>query len=215
MGREFLEVFDEWASTYDHTVGGDDLEYREVFRGYPSILKEVSRRSYGHVMEFGTGTGNLTDFLLEAGYEVTAIEPSKAMREVANKKLKGKINILDGDFLDFPNSLSIDTIASTYAFHHLTDTEKETAIGKYQNILKAGGKIVFADTMFETKEEHDQAIKEAKLKGYMNLAKDLQTEYYTTIPILREILEKHHFSVRFTRLNSFVWILEAVRKDEG
>ena len=41
MGREFLHVFEEWANTYDDTVMGNDLEYREVFRNYESILQEV------------------------------------------------------------------------------------------------------------------------------------------------------------------------------
>ncbi|TCN26064.1 class I SAM-dependent methyltransferase [Mesobacillus foraminis] len=210
MGREFLNVFDEWASSYDSTVGGNTIEYQEVFRGYQSILETVAERSFGHVLEFGAGTGNLTDLLLRNGNKVTGIEPSPAMRKIAEGKLKGKMNLLDGDFLNYPDSLSFDTIVSTYAFHHLTDFEKNKAIAQYKVILKAGGRIVFADTMFQTKDDYNQAIKDAKLAGFPNLAKDLETEYYTTIPVLRELFEKNDYKVTFSRRNRYVWILEAV-----
>jgi putative AdoMet-dependent methyltransferase len=85
------------------------------------------------------------------------------------------------------------------------------AIEKYGKLLATGGKIVFADTMYESEEAYKRAIEDALSKGFINLATDLKTEYYTTIPILRAMLEKHGFEVRFDRCNDFVWILEAVK----
>jgi putative AdoMet-dependent methyltransferase len=209
MGREFLELFEQWADYYDDTVFGHDEEYKEVFHHYQLILDEVAKRSKGHVVEFGVGTGNLTSKLLSQGYEVTGIEPSPAMRKIALEKLAEQVQVLDGDFLHFPVSKTIDTFVSTYAFHHLTDEEKDQAIEKYGNLLSTGGKIVFADTMYESEEAYKRAIEDASSKGYLNLATDLKTEYYTTIPILKGILEKHGFQVRFDQCNDFVWILEA------
>lgn len=209
MGREFLELFEQWADYYDDTVYGHDEEYKEVFLHYNRILEEVVNRSKGHVVEFGVGTGNLTSKLLDQGLEVTGIEPSSAMRKIANEKLGERAQVLDGDFLNFPEVKSIDTFVSTYAFHHLTDTEKEQAIENYGKSLASGGKIVFADTMYESEEAYKRAISDALSKGFLNLATDLKTEYYTTIPILRVILEKHGFQVRFDQCNEFVWILEA------
>ncbi|MHC0035823.1 class I SAM-dependent DNA methyltransferase [Pseudoneobacillus sp. C159] len=209
MGREFLDLFEQWANYYDDTVFGRDEEYKEVFLHYDHILNEVTKRSFGHVVEFGVGTGNLTSKLLGQGLVVTGIEPSPAMRKLASEKLGERAQVLDGDFLDFPELNTINTFVSTYAFHHLTDLEKEQAIEKYGKLLASGGKIVFADTMYESEEAYKRAIEDASSKGFMNLATDLKTEYYTTIPILRAILEKHGFQVRFNRCNDFVWILEA------
>lgn len=211
MGREFIELFETWAASYDDTVAGADIEYREVFKGYQSILDQVADLSYGHVVEFGAGTGNLTEKLVSKGYIVTAIEPSQAMREIALKKLNEKVNILDGDFLAFPPIESIDTIVSTFAFHHLTDKEKAKAITKYAKLLKTGGKIIFADTMYLSDEKYKQAIEDAKSANYLALVKDLQTEYYSTIPYLQKILKKNGFNVTFYRCNDFVWIMNAVK----
>lgn len=131
------------------------------------------------------------------------------MREIAVGKLGNVTHIADGDFMDFPEPESVDSIVSTYAFHHLTDEEKEKAIASYGKLLNTGGKIVFADTMYQSKEAHEKAISDAKQAGFHNLANDLQTEYYTTIPFLESVLEKHGYSVNFERCNQFVWIMEA------
>jgi putative AdoMet-dependent methyltransferase len=212
MGREFLEIFEQWADSYDDTVVGHDLEYQKVFSKYDQILEAVANRSIGHVVEFGLGTGNLTKKLLANGLRVTGVEPSRSMRKIAEDKLNGEAKIVDGDFLHFPDIEKIDTFVSTYAFHHLTDDEKAAAVAKYGNLLSKGGKIVFADTMYESEEDYKNAIVKAIEEGFHNLANDLETEYYTTIPILKTILEKNNFSVSFTRCNNFVWLMEGVKQ---
>jgi putative AdoMet-dependent methyltransferase len=154
----------------------------------------------------------LTKKLLDKSLNVTGIEPSVPMRKIAKTKLGTKVKILDGDFLHFPEIISIDTIVSTYAFHHLTDKEKDEAIAKYGKLLSKGGRIVFADTMFESVEDYNNAIVKAREDGLHNLAKDLETEYYTTIPLLRTILEKSGFTVSFKRCNHFVWLMEGEKQ---
>jgi putative AdoMet-dependent methyltransferase len=212
LGLEFLDVFEQWANSYDESVGGQNREYKAVFAGYEQILEAVTERSMGHVMEFGVGTGNLTKKLLDKGLNVTGIEPSVPMRGIAEAKLGSKEIILDGDFLHFPDIIHVNTIVSTYAFHHLTDKEKNEAIAKYGKLLSKGGRIVFADTMFESVEDYTNAIVKAREEGFHNLAKDLETEYYTTIPILRTILERSGFTVGFKRCNDFVWLMEGEKQ---
>ncbi|MCM3002580.1 class I SAM-dependent methyltransferase [Priestia koreensis] len=213
MGREFLDIFEDWADKYDTSVTGHDEEYKEVFARYEDILQKVADLSVGNVLEFGVGTGNLTTKLLGNRLEVFGVEPSKPMRDLAVEKLGDSVSISDGDFLNFdlPNA-SVHTIVSTYAFHHLTDAEKDEAVRNYGNFLPVGGKIVFADTMFEDKKAYTDTIQQSKEKGYHNLAEDLQREYYTTIGVLRSILEKYDFDVEFTRFNHFVWVMNATKR---
>src|SRR5690606_32491020 len=127
-------------------------EYKEVFSHYENILQEVTDRSFGNVLEFGPGTGNLTEKLLKKGLNVTGVEPSPSMRQIAVNKLGDQAEIIDGDFLNFELNKQVDTIVSTYAFHHLTDKEKGDAIANYGKLLAPGGKIVFADTMYSSAE---------------------------------------------------------------
>ncbi|MCJ8009999.1 class I SAM-dependent DNA methyltransferase [Lederbergia wuyishanensis] len=212
MSTDFTSLFDEWSQSYDETVLGHDLEYNEVFRNYIHILEEVVNKSKGNIIEFGVGTGNLTELLVKSGKRVCGIEPSAGMRKVAKKKLP-EVKILQGDFLTFTHPFQfVDTIVSTYAFHHLTDEEKETAIRNYSSLLNGNGKIVFADTLFEDENAKSNMIRNAEVNHFNRLANDLRTEYYTTIPVMKELFEQNGFTVTFTQKNDFVWLMEATKQ---
>lgn len=212
MGREFLHVFEEWADEYDDCVAGNDPEYVDVFFKYDHILQEVANLCTGKVIEFGPGTGNLTEKLLSKGLSVIAVEPSETMRIIAEEKIhNSNVTFLDGDFFEFPSEEAIDTIVSTYAFHHLNAQEKRRAVKQYGNMLQIGGKIVFADTMFISENAHSTAIQEAEKKGFLRLADDLRTEYYPTVPFMETIFNENGFDVTMKRMNAFVWIVNAVK----
>ncbi|QHZ47849.1 class I SAM-dependent DNA methyltransferase [Bacillus sp. NSP9.1] len=212
MGREFISLFDHWADSYDDTVVGHDIQYQEVFRNYDGILDDVVRRSGERVLEFGPGTGNLTAKLLDAGKKVCAVEPSKAMRAIARGKLPKDTAILDGDFLDFPSvPFTPDTIVSSYAFHHLTNEEKQEAVRRYGKMLKKHGKIVFADTVFKDSEAFVSAVKQAKEKEFHQLAEDLETEHYPTLSEMETIFTSEQFRIAFQKHNDFVWVMEAAK----
>lgn len=212
MAKNFNDLFNEWSETYDQTVNGTDIEYKEVFSRYDEILSEVAKKSKGVIVEFGVGTGNLTEKLLNDENQVYGIEPSEGMRKVAKKK-HPELPLFEGDFLTFPlPEQTPDTIVSTYAFHHLTDEEKRKAIAQFNRILSPTGKIVFADTVFLSEEAKDAIIEEAQRNNFLRLVKDLQTEFYTTIPALEQMFEDNGFEVFFTQMNTFVWLIEAEKR---
>ncbi|WP_404451629.1 class I SAM-dependent methyltransferase [Virgibacillus necropolis] len=212
MGREFIGLFEEWADSYDDSVTGKDPQYAAVFLHYDKILDEVTKYSSGNVLEFGVGTGNLTQKLMENNHKVFGVEPSEAMRKIAAEKLP-ELPLYEGDFITFPSfDDSIDTIVSTYAFHHLTDSEKGEAIAKFANLLAEKGKVVFADTMFESSVAKEDIIGEADKKGYTDLIEDLNREYYPLNNTLQELFEKNHFHVTFKKMNEFVWLVIAEKK---
>lgn len=209
MGREFIELFNEWAGSYDDTVSGHDPEYKDVFANYDHILEVVANKASGHVVEFGIGTGNLSRLLLQKAEKVYGIEPSAEMRKIASEKISELI-VLDGDFLNFPKfEEDIHTIVSTYAFHHLTNEEKAEAIQKYAQLLPVGGKVVLADTIFESEEVRQSILVEAAKNRYFNLLNDLQTEYYTDLATIEGMLQNNGFNVRKQKLNKFVWLIDA------
>ncbi|MDQ0114761.1 class I SAM-dependent methyltransferase [Paenibacillus harenae] len=213
MGTEFNKLFDEWSEHYDRTVAGHDMQYREVFEGYEDILEAVAVRASGTVVEFGVGTGNLTEKLLARGLRVYGIEPSEGMRAQFGKRGLAA-TLMEGDFLHYPAIAEpIDTIVSTYAFHHLTDEEKGQAISQYAAWLGYGGRIIFADTAFQdeaARRSIELAVEEA---GFKELLKNLQSEYYTTLNVLTGMFEAHGFHVALSPMNRFVWLMEAVKTD--
>jgi len=211
MGREFVDIFDDWVHSYDASVSGKDPEYRDVFDKYEEILSAVADKSFGTIVEFGTGTGNLTAKLIDAGHSVIGIEPNEAMRKVTAKRFP-KLEIVDGDLLAFERPQKVDTFVSSYVFHHLKDTEKENALVTYASILPVGGKIVFADTVFVSEEAKQAQITKERARGFNNVADDLEREYYTTIPVLTQAFEKAGFDVQFEQMNDYVWLMDATKK---
>lgn len=212
MGREFIDIFDGWIDSYDASVAGKDPEYADVFEGYNEILADVAIQSFGTVLEFGTGTGNLTAKLVDNGLTVIGIEPNEAMRKFSSERFP-MLKIIDGDLLDFKiENLSIDTIVSSYVFHHLTDDEKGIALKKYAELLEENGKIIFADTMFITEDTKRAQIVKERSRGFHNVADDLEREYYTTVPVLMELFMTAGFEITSKQMNDYVWILNATKK---
>ena len=212
MGREFIDIFDEWIHLYDASVAGEDPEYRDVFEGYDEILNAVASKVIGTILEFGTGTGNLTGKLLDAGHQVIGIEPNTAMRRITAERFPS-IEVKDGDLIDFETgSITVDSIASSYVFHHLTDEEKGIALKRYAQLLPVHGKIVFADTAFITAEAKHAQIDKERARDFHNVADDLEREHYTTLPVLMKLFNEAGFDVRFDQLNDFAWLMDATKQ---
>lgn len=209
MGKEFLHIFDEWAEQYDASVSGQDPQYADVFKRYEEILEAVAIRVQGSVIEFGPGTGNLTKRVLEKGVEVVPVEPHDKMRELFQERFPN-LQVQEGDLLEFAvHGQHVDGFISSYVFHHLTDDEKGTALKKYATHLQAGGKVVFADTAFITEEAKQNQIDKEKARGFVAVAEDLEREYYTTIPVLENLFTEAGFTVTFTQMNDYVWLMDA------
>ncbi|ALV22010.1 MAG: class I SAM-dependent methyltransferase [Carnobacterium sp.] len=213
MGREFLEIFSDWSEDYDEFVEGKDPEYQEVFKNYDRILNELVSRSGNSIIEFGIGTGNLTLKLLAAGKTVFPIEPSREMREAAQKKLPTELEIIDGDLQKYPKpDRAIDTMVSSYVFHHLTDKEKALVLKDYALQLEENGKVVFADTMFKSKAAFFQKLNEAKKQNFYRLAEDLEREYYPIVSTVEQLFEEAGFDVDVQQMNDYVWIVTGTKK---
>ncbi len=98
------------------------IKYRP---GYPPEVLELLRVRCGLVAtavvaDIGSGTGILTELLLETGAEVFAIEPNKEMREAAERLLAdyGRFRSVSGtaEATTLPGA-SIDLITASQAFH--------------------------------------------------------------------------------------------------
>ncbi|MGP4060876.1 class I SAM-dependent DNA methyltransferase [Halobacillus sp. H74] len=209
MGIEFVDLFNQWASSYDDTVAGKDPEYREVFEGYDEMLERLAKLSISPVMEFGVGTANLTRKMVDQDKVVLGIEPSSEMRRIAKVKCP-EAAIYDGNFLEYPHLLSpIRSIVSSFAFHHLTTEEKEAAIKSFHGRLEKEGQVIFIDTLFENKDHKQSLVKNAEKSGFLNLAQDLQEEYYAYLEELKEMFKNQGFMVNFEQLNKYAWLIQA------
>jgi SAM-dependent methyltransferase len=106
------------------------------------------------LLDVGAGTGLLA--LAAAGQvsHVVALDSSGAMCErlEQNRLRLGVENLetLQASATTIPLvEGSVDVVVSNYCFHHLDHSEKETALLEIRRVLRPGGRIVFADMMFD------------------------------------------------------------------
>ncbi|MBD1373587.1 class I SAM-dependent methyltransferase [Hazenella sp. IB182357] len=209
----FNHIFEEWASNYDQEITGGNPQYAEAFEGYDQILNEVADALVapfaGTILELGVGTGNLSKVIRSRGLHVLGVEPSPDMRAIASTKIP-EMKILDGHFLSLPEDAThFDGIVSTYAFHHLTDEEKDMALVDLAQRLKPNGKIVFADSIFLDQAAKQAMIDEARERQFYDLATDLEREYYPILPRLEHSFKQAGLKVTFKQMNRFVWLMVA------
>lgn len=112
--REFGQVFDDVAEAYD-----------AVRRGYPGALVDRAMergglRAGSRVAEVGSGTGKLTEALVERGLVVDAVEPGANMVAAARRRVGDTpaVTFHIGRFEDVELSeQAYDAVFSATAFH--------------------------------------------------------------------------------------------------
>lgn len=152
--------FDLWANGYDKSVNISEENNEYPFAGYKDVLNyiynQVKEKSSPNILDIGFGTGILTTQLYNGGCNVTGIDFSSNMINIAKNKMPNAL-LIKWDFSKgLPNEINnykFDYIISTYAIHHLTDKEKIKFIESLSNLLNTNGKILIGDVSFETREE--------------------------------------------------------------
>lgn len=128
------------AAEYDnyyHTVPGkaiDEFEKR-------IILAHVNNLPKMNWLELGCGTGHWTKFFSECGFQVTAVDNSEAMLEIARSKNMENVQFLHADAsrLPFPDAC-FSGIFSITMIEFVDDINQ--VFNEIDRVLKPEGKIV-------------------------------------------------------------------------
>jgi SAM-dependent methyltransferase len=118
--------------------------YRRYRPSYPAAVIDLIRdtaglRSGASVADIGSGTGILTRLLLDAGWEVHAVEPNAPMRHAAEEDLGASPRFHSVDASAEATRLSpasLDAIACAQAFHWF---DHDAAQAEFTRILKPEG----------------------------------------------------------------------------
>ena len=199
--------FDMWAKDYDKAVDVADENNAYPFAGYRKLMNviygTVLDRKPARVLDIGIGTGFLASKLYEQGNYITGIDFSDEMLNESKLKMPNA-KFIRHDFRNgLPNELrdtKFDFIISTYAFHHLADSEKVGFLVSLLNNLNDDGRIIVGDVSFNTREESEEC---RKLSGD---AWD-KDEYYFVFDELEDSL-KEKCEVKYHQFSHCSGILE-------
>ncbi|MHA2356621.1 MAG: class I SAM-dependent methyltransferase [Candidatus Thorarchaeota archaeon] len=131
------EGYDKIASQYD--------EYRDPFNNETELNELMSLvESGGHILDAGCGSGVVARALVDNGFQVTGIDISKRMLELAQQRVpKATFEVGDMTELQFEDD-SLDGIVSTYAVFHIPRTKHLSLFQDFHRILKKGGALLFS-----------------------------------------------------------------------
>ena len=135
--RQNQNMYNAWANAYDNytnsTVFCDELHFPKHWAILPP----------SKILEIGCGTGRHTHKLANLGHEITAIDISEGMLEIAKSKVK-TAKFIHGDFLEHDfNGQKFDFIIMALVLEHLPD--KEIVFAKIAELLNIGGRFFLSE----------------------------------------------------------------------
>lgn len=143
------KIHDLIASKYDkrHSEIFNPIEQKRINSAIKNAISEISTDSSSPlVLDFGSGTGNLTKHLVDLGANVVAADLSDASLEQLKVKLGGlqkyKTEQLNGRDLSNFTDNTFDMVATYSVLHHVPDYL--SILGEFVRVVKPGG-IIYID----------------------------------------------------------------------
>ncbi len=105
-----------------------------------ALVTRFSQKSTGTLLDIGAGTGAFAGVMREAGWQITALEPDPAARELAAKS--HHIQMYDPSFLFDLNADSIEVITMWHVLEHVHTLHEYFT--QFKKIVKSGGILLIA-----------------------------------------------------------------------
>lgn len=123
-----------------------------------AIAARVTLSPAQTVLDFGAGTGLLTERIAPRVAGVIAVDVSAAMlaQLAAKSELQGRVETLCQNLLDAPLDRRVDLVVSAMAMHHVEDTAR--LLTTLHDHLAPGGRIALADLDREPGDFHPPAV---------------------------------------------------------
>ena len=139
-----MNPFDAWADLYDavHSNLTEDI----------SLYVEEARRSGGPVLELGCGTGRIAIPIAQAGMDITGLDSSEALLEVARRKAaelqpadRDRLTLVNADMRNFSLERRFRAIIIPFNtfLSLLTVDEQVSTLKNVRAHLEPAGKLVF------------------------------------------------------------------------
>lgn len=139
------EAYSNFAACYDQLM--DNIPYDEWFSYLHGLLKEYKIEN-GIIAEIGCGTGNITELMAAAGYDMIGIDNSDAMLDIANQKKEANNSsslYLLQDMREFELYGTVKAIISLCdSLNYVTDSDDLLQVFKLvNNYLDPKGLFIF------------------------------------------------------------------------
>jgi demethylmenaquinone methyltransferase/2-methoxy-6-polyprenyl-1,4-benzoquinol methylase len=137
------QLFNAGAKYYDGVVDWGFFRTGSFYRRW-ALRRNGLRRGH-QLLDVACGTGlvaTAAQKILGSAENITCLDPSEGMMEVARKKLPARFVVGRAEALPFPDN-SFDFLTMGYALRHVTSLEQ--AFREYCRVLKPGGRLLIME----------------------------------------------------------------------
>ncbi|HEX8027428.1 MAG TPA: class I SAM-dependent methyltransferase [Vicinamibacterales bacterium] len=204
---------------YDKIIAGLIPHYLELIDAAAGAVDVIAGKAPA-VVDLGTGSGALAQRILKVRPKarVIGVDADASMLATASKRLRGRIQTIEGDF-EHARIPACDVISASFALHHVpTGGRKAALYRRCFTALRPGGMFVSADCFLGSSaavQQHDRDAWLAHLKRSYSPKKAenfLQTwakeDVYFTLDREIELLKDADFGVEVMwRKDSFAVVV--------
>lgn len=209
--------FDKQAVGYDENIKMCGYRFN-VHQDYDKALSTAVKTLQSNIgdicLDIGIGTGNLGSRFLTDDVKVIGVDQSEKMLQICKDK-HPQIETRKGHFLALPlMDNHVDSVVSSYALHHLTDSEKLLALQEIDRVLKEVGQICIVDLMFLNEEHRLDVIKQFREAGNTEAIDAIEDEFYADRSLLVNWFEKHDYHVSTHQFNDILSMIHATKREK-
>jgi demethylmenaquinone methyltransferase / 2-methoxy-6-polyprenyl-1,4-benzoquinol methylase len=130
------ELFAPIGPTYDRVGAALSLGQDPQWRRF--LVSRLPRG--GHVLDVATGTGLVAAELLRQGFEVTGVDQSPEMLQVARRRFGGRVELIKASAQALPlDSESFDHLTFTYLLRYVHDPG--ATLAELARVVRPGGLV--------------------------------------------------------------------------
>jgi SAM-dependent methyltransferase len=185
----------------DMTVGSlasEDKYFYNEEHGLPVIMHLFDGHIGKDVLEIGSGTGAIAEWLAQSGCHVTAVEPEPILAKRVRERLRGNtgITVIESDSAFAFDKLmkdkqKFDTVIYVSVLEHISDDLREFELAK--SVLNDGGKLLIfvpaLPALYSPIDAHSGHVRRYTKSRFKELSRSVGMEivslnYFETVGIL-------------------------------
>ena len=185
---------EEIKQTWDTELYNEKHSY--VYKYGEDLLNLLEPKKGEKILDLGCGTGQLTNLIASSGADVSGLDMSPNMINIAKKNYPS-LNFITADATNFNFDETFDSVFSNAVLHWIK--EKEKVVKCVYNSLKKGGRFVAEFGGKNNINRVQKALKdELKKSGFTQNAM-LDIWFYPSVAEYTALLENAGFIVNYVR----------------
>jgi len=214
--HEQITYYREMAQEYDETTGqteglqGAFARARDLLQQHAPVEK---------VLELACGTGIWTRILLPLGRELTAIDASPEMLELAQQKVgKEVVQFQQADLFQWQPKQQYDLVFFANWLSHVPPQRLNAFLGIVARAVRPGGSLAIVDQYAPMEEDQEIIVRDAEEGAIYAKRSLLNGQTFTVVKAfydpqtIENLLDALDFTVTVHKLDDLFFFLQARRK---